>query len=54
LREPKERVREASPAEESALFDVLRADDVDLADLVEFALLSAARKNAVVTLLWSR
>jgi len=54
LKESQERIREASPTEEAALFEVLRRDDPDLADLVEFALLSGARKDAVVTLLWSK
>lgn len=54
LKEAAERVRELSPDEELALFDKLRAEDNDLADLVEFAELSGARKNAVVTLLWSK
>ncbi len=54
LKEPKERVREASPEEEARLFEVLREKHPDLCDLVEFALLSGARKNAVVTLLWSK
>lgn len=54
LKEPKERVREASVTEEDALFAKLRAEDADLADLVEFAMLSGARKNGVRTLLWSK
>lgn len=54
LKESGERVRELSYDEERALFDTLRAEDPDLADLVEFAELSGARKNAVVTLLWSK
>lgn len=54
LREPRERVRHASADEESRLFKALDAEDHDLADLVEFSLLSGARKNAVVTLLWSK
>ena len=54
LKEAAGRAREASADEEMALFDRLRAEDHDLADLVEFALLSGARKNAVVTLLWSK
>lgn len=51
LKEADERDREASPDEEQALFEHL---DDDLAALVEFALLSGARKNGVVTLLWSK
>lgn len=54
LREPKERVREASPEEETALLDYLRENNPDLCDLVEFAMLSGARRKAVVTLLWSK
>lgn len=54
LKEPGERVREASPIEEAALFDVLLEQHPDLCDLVEFAMLSGARRNAVVTLLWSK
>ncbi|NOW44127.1 integrase [Novosphingobium sp. SG751A] len=54
LRESEERVREASEEEEAALFKTLRESDNDLADLVEFALLSGARKNALVTLIWSK
>ena len=51
LGEPKERVRELSAKEEAALMEVL---DEDLAAVVEFAMLSAQRRTAVVTLLWSR
>lgn len=54
LKEPKERVREASPEEEAALFAVLTERYPDMADLVEFALLSGARRTAVVKLLWSK
>lgn len=54
LKEPAERRRYASADEETRLFDKLRAKDHDLADLVEFALLCGARKNAIVTLLWSK
>ena len=54
LKETQERIREASANEEKVLFEVLRRDDPDLADLVEFALLSGARKDAVVKLIWSK
>ncbi len=54
LPEPKERVRWASPEEERRLLDAALAEDVDLADVIEFAILSGARRNAVVTLLWSK
>ncbi len=54
LREESERVREASPDEEARLLDVLRERNPDLGDLVEFAMLSGARKNALVTLTWSK
>lgn len=54
LAEKQERIREASPEEEDALFARLREEDADLADLVEFSLLSGQRKNAIVTLLWSK
>lgn len=54
LKEAQERIREASATEEAALFDYLRENDPDLSDLVEFALLSGARKDAVVTMLWSK
>lgn len=54
LKERAERIREASDTEEAALFEVLRQEDADLADLVEFALLSGARKDSVVKLLWSK
>jgi integrase len=54
LKEPKERVREASPEEEARLFAVLVEKYSDMADLVEFALLCGARRKAVVKLLWSK
>lgn len=54
LKEPKERVREASPEEEAALFEVLREQYPDICDLVEFAMISGARRTAVTTLLWSK
>ena len=54
LAEKQERIREASADEEAALFARMRAEDSDLADLVEFSLLSGQRKNAIVTLLWSK
>lgn len=54
LKEPKERIREASPTEEAALFAGLADFDTDLIDLVEFAMLSGGRKSAVRTLLWSK
>ncbi len=54
LKEQAGRAREMVADEERALFDRLRAEDNDLADLVEFALLSGVRKNAAVTLLWSK
>lgn len=54
LKEPKERIREASGEEEASLFEVLRERDSDLCDLVEFAMLCGARRKAVVTLLWSK
>ncbi|PZQ55724.1 MAG: hypothetical protein DI555_06780 [Novosphingobium pentaromativorans] len=54
LKEPKERVREASPEEEARLFAVLVEKYPDMADLVEFALLCGARRKAVVKLLWSK
>jgi integrase len=51
LAEPKERVRELTPTEESRLFDKL---DPDLAAVVEFAMLSGQRKSAVIGLLRER
>lgn len=51
LKEPKERVRELSAAEEKRLVAAL---GTDLLDLVEFAQLSGQRKNAIVTLEWPR
>lgn len=54
LKEQDGRSREMQPDEERALFDRLRAEDNDLADLVEFAMLCGVRKNAAVTLLWSK
>ena len=54
LKEQEGRAREMRPDEEQALFDRLRAEDNDLADLVEFAMLCGVRKNAAVTLLWSK
>lgn len=54
LKEPVERVRHAAPQEERDLLAKALAEDVDLADLVEFAILSGARKAGVVTLLWSK
>ncbi|MBH0112751.1 site-specific integrase [Novosphingobium sp. YJ-S2-02] len=54
LKEPKERVREASPQEEASIFAALREKEPDLCDLVEFALISGARRTAITTLLWSK
>lgn len=54
LREEQERVRSLSADEERRLFKAAVAEDPDIADLAEFAELSGARKNAVVTLLWSK
>lgn len=51
LAEPKERVRELSADEETKLFKQLPGD---LADVVEFAMLSGQRRTAVIQLLWSR
>lgn len=50
LREPKERVRELSYAEEAALFEQLPDD---LAAMARFAMLSGQRLGALVTLTWS-
>lgn len=50
-REPKERVRELSAAEERRLLEQLSPD---LLAVVEFAYLSGQRKNAIVTLEWPR
>lgn len=50
LKEPRERVRELTGDEETALFEQLAPD---LAALVEFALLSGQRRTAIVTLRWS-
>lgn len=54
LKERDGRAREMRQDEERALFDRLRAEDNDLADLVEFAMLCGVRKHAAVTLLWSK
>ena len=51
LKEAKERVRELSASEERALFEQLPPD---LANVVEFAMLSGQRRDAVLTLLWSK
>lgn len=51
LKEPQERVRELSQAEEKRLFDELPDD---LAKVVEFAILSGQRRTAIITLLWSK
>jgi integrase len=48
--EPKERVRELSPAEEARLFAALPEN---LKPLVEFALLSGQRRTEIVALRWS-
>lgn len=50
LKEPQERVRELTLAEEKRLFNEL---PVDLAAVVEFAILSGQRRTALITLLWS-
>lgn len=54
LKEQEGRAREMQPDEERALFDLLRAEDNDLADLVEFAMLCGTRKDGARTLLWSK
>lgn len=54
LKEPQERVRFAVQDEEAAMLEHALAEDIDLAELIEFAILSGARKNSVVTLLWSK
>lgn len=51
LKEPKERIRELSADEEQRLLAQLNPD---LLAVVEFAYLSGQRKNAIVTLEWSR
>lgn len=48
--EPKERIRELSTDEETALFAQL---DADLAAVVEFAMLSGQRRTEVIRLRWS-
>lgn len=48
--EPKERVRELSPAEEARLFEKLPAN---LKPLVEFALLSGQRRSEIIALRWA-
>jgi len=48
--EPKERVRELSPDEETRLFDKLPDN---LKPLVEFALLSGKRRTEIITLRWA-
>ncbi|MEO9786044.1 MAG: tyrosine-type recombinase/integrase [Aurantimonas coralicida] len=50
LKEPQERVREASPVEEAALFASLPADFVPL---VRFAILSGCRRAEIVGLTWT-
>jgi len=54
LKEQEGRAREMQPDEERALFERLRAEDNDLADLVEFAMLCGTRKDGARTLLWSK
>src|SRR5690606_37137731 len=49
--EPKERVREASQAEEAAFMDVL---DRGYDDAVAFALLTGCRRMEIVGLTWQR
>ncbi len=51
LKEPQERVRELSQAEEQRLFEQLPED---LAKVVDFAILSGQRRTAIITLLWSK
>lgn len=51
LKEAPERIRELSEDEERRLFEKI---DPDLANVAEFALLSSQRRDAVVTLLWSK
>jgi len=51
LKEAKERVRELSADEEARLFDKLPPD---LANVIEFAILSGQRRESIVTMLWSK
>lgn len=49
LREPRERIRELSPAEQARLFEKLRPD---LHPLVQFALMTGAREATICGLQW--
>lgn len=51
MREPRERVRELTEAEQERLLASLPAD---LANVVEFAILSGQRRTAIITMLWSK
>ena len=51
LKEPRERIREASPSEEAALFDTVRPD---YAPILAFALLAGRRLSEIVNLTWAR